>query len=268
MSVRTRLCRSALCKTRLPGARYSVNPYVGCTHGCLYCYASFMVRPRRRDAPWGMFVEAKVNLPGVLRQERKPPGRVYLGTVCDPYQPVERMFRLSRQVLEILGGAGFQVEILTKSDLVLRDADLLRRYPGFAVEFTITTLDERVRGFFEPAAVPVERRLRAARELTSRGVETRVFVGPVLPYFSDSVDRLVEIFQAVAATGVRRVLVDRFNYLDRKLPLFRARLQREFPRARAVFERVSADPEGYARELRERVRRALERSGVEGTVVF
>lgn len=218
--------------------------------------------------PWGRFVEAKVNLPAVLRQERKKPGRVYLGTVCDPYQPVEAEFRLSQAVLEILGGAGFPVEVLTKSDLIVRDINLLQRYPGFSVELTITTLDERVQRLFEPGAVTPERRIAAAKRLVEARVPVTVFVGPVLPYFSDSFETLFEIFHQIAQVGVRRVLVDRLNYLGSKMGVLKPLLQKEWPQALPAFEQACRAPEDYAERLRELVLRALHQAGLEGGVVF
>ncbi len=226
-----------------------------------------MLRYARIDEPWGSFVEAKVNLPELLYRERRQ-GRVILGTVCDPYQPVEAHFQLSRQVLGILGTAGSRVEILTKSDLVLRDLDLMQRYQSISVELTITTLDERVRAFFEPGAPPAARRLKAAEELVRAGIPTTVFFGPVLPYFSDSEEKMTEILQAIARTGVHRVLIDRINYLPNKLPGFRSRLQAEFPLALQSFVRVTAKPEEYSGELRERAIRVLNKVGLEGGVVF
>ncbi len=227
-----------------------------------------MLRFTHIAAPWGSFVEAKVNLPAVLRSARCRPGRVLLGTVCDPYQPVEADFQLSRQVLGILGSAGFTVAVLTKSDLVLRDLDLLRRYPGFSVELTVTTLEERVRAFFEPGAAPIANRLAAAEELVRAGVMTTVFFGPVLPYFSDREDKMVAVLEAIARTGVRRVLIDRLNYLSRKLPVLRQGLRREFPLALTAFERVLRQPENYAAELKAKAIAALKRVGLEGGVVF
>ncbi len=226
-----------------------------------------MLRYTRIEEPWGSFVEAKINLPELLRQERRQ-GRVILGTVCDPYQPVEARFQLSRQVLEILGGFGFSVEILTKSDLVLRDIDLMQRHPSISVELTLTTLDERVRAFFEPGAPPAVRRLKAAEELVRAGIPTTVFFGPVLPYFSDSEAKMTELLQAIARTGVRRVLIDRFNYLRHKLPGFRSRLQKEFPLALQSFVLLTERPDEYTSALRERALRVLKKVGLEGGVVF
>ncbi len=217
---------------------------------------------------WGTFVEAKINLPQILQKERKHPGRVVLGSVCDPYQPVEAYFRLSRQVLEILGPAGFEVEILTKSDLVLRDIDLLERFSNYRVEITITTLNEEVREFFEPGAPSTARRLVAVKRLTEKGVNTTVFFGPVLPYFSDSTKEIEKILLTVASTGAQRVLIDKLNYIDQKLPPIRNWLKSSYPRALAAFEMALREPQIYTIELRARAISVLNRLGLAGGVIF
>jgi len=218
--------------------------------------------------PWGSFVEAKVNLPEVLIREAKRPGQVLLGTVCDPYQPAEEAFQLNRQALRILGSAGYQVEVMTKSDLVLRDLDLLKRFPGFSVEMTITSLDEMVSALFEPGAPPPERRLKAVAELVQVGVETTVFFGPVLPYFSDSFEQISAMLLAISRTGCHRVLIDKLNYLKQKMARIVLKLNEGFKPAIAAFERALFEPATYTGELRERAERALKMSGLEGRLIF
>lgn len=178
--------KSALVRSKIPGAEFVINPYLGCSHGCRYCYAEFMRRYSRhhRYSPWGSFVEVKVNLPEVLRAEvrRRPkPGRVLLASVCDPYQPVEKKYRLTRQCLEILLEHGWQVSLLTRSPLVVRDLDLLKSAPGVRVGFSITTDQERVRRVLEPKAPLLAARLMALRQLYEAGLYTWVFVAPILP---------------------------------------------------------------------------------------
>ncbi|MGQ9707978.1 MAG: radical SAM protein [bacterium] len=261
-------CKSALNRTGIPGGDFCLNPYLGCSHDCLYCYASFMCRYSGVDEPWGSFVEVKINLPEVLKRQAKKPGQVLLGTVCDPYQPAEAIFRLSRSALKILGAAGYRVEVMTKSDLVLRDIDLLKMFPDFSVEMTITTLDERVGLFFEPGAPSPARRLQAVAELVQAGVETVVFFGPVLPYFSDSVEQMGMVLDAVRRTGCRRVLVDKLNYLGQKAGRILPKLRTRFPAALGTYELVLQEPAVYSSQLRERALRALEGSGLEGRVIF
>ncbi|MEO0019371.1 MAG: radical SAM protein [candidate division WOR-3 bacterium] len=266
--VRTRRCKSALNRTGIPGGDFCLNPYLGCTHGCLYCYASFMLRYSGINEPWGSFVEAKINLPEVLLKEAKRPGQVLLGTVCDPYQPVEEIFHLSRRALEILGSSGYQVEVMTKSDLVLRDLDLLKRFKGFSVEMTITTIDEKVGAIFEPNAPSPFRRLKAVAELVQAGVETTVFFGPVLPYFSDSFEQISAVLSAIKRTGCQRVLIDKLNYLGTKMAIITPKLAQGFKPAIFAFERALLEPRAYVAGLRERVLRALKMSGLEGRLIF
>ena len=129
-------CRSILNRSRIPGIDYTVNPYLGCAHGCVYCYARFMVKFASLPAAWGGFVEVKTNAAEVLRKQiaRSPGGLVSLSTVTDPYQSVEKKYGITREILIELADRGFPVSVLTKSDLVLRDADVLRRFPREDVE--------------------------------------------------------------------------------------------------------------------------------------
>lgn len=114
-----------LTKSNLPVADYSVNPYVGCAHGCKYCYASFMKRFTNHPEPWGAFVDVKYW--PELKNPRKYAGReLFIGSVTDPYQPLEAKYRRTRALLEELQGSGCSVSIATKSDLVVCDLDLIR----------------------------------------------------------------------------------------------------------------------------------------------
>ena len=123
VTVGLRRCKTILSPSRIGGVDYAVNPYIGCEHGCVYCYARFMSRLGHRGEEWGSFVDVKVNAPQVLRAEavRRKPGRVLLSSVTDPYQPVERRFKLTRSILRILLDYGYPIVVQTKSTLVLRD---------------------------------------------------------------------------------------------------------------------------------------------------
>ena len=142
--------KSALVRSKIPGVSHVINPYLGCSHGCRYCYAVFMRKYSRAHAQarWGSFVECKGNIVELLRKElarRKKPGSVMLSSVCDPYQPAERRWQLTRGCLEVLREFGWEVEILTRSPLVLRDLDLLTTMPQVSVGFSIGTDNEQVR---------------------------------------------------------------------------------------------------------------------------
>ena len=162
---------------------------------------------------WGEVVEVKVNFVDRLgRQlERKPSGTFGLGTVTDPYQPVERKHELSRGALKQLREAGAPVSILTKSDLVLRDLDLLSGWDGAEVGLSIGSADAEIASLVEPGAPPPEKRLSAVRTLSSRDIDTYVMVAPVIPGVNDSDEQLRFLIQRIAEAGARRVMWDKYN---------------------------------------------------------
>ena len=185
---------------------YVINPYTGCQHNCSYCYARFMKRFSGHLEPWGQFVDVKVNAPDLLKREitRKKPDRVWISGVCDPYQPLEAKYELTRQCLEILAENNWPVTIQTRSPLVLRDVEILKKGQDFEVGFSITTADDAIRRLFEPNAPPIQTRLRALAELHQAGLKTFVMIAPMLPGAED----LPEIL----AGKVEQVVVDRLNY--------------------------------------------------------
>ncbi len=212
-------CKTALVKSRIPGVDYVINPYLGCGHGCKYCYAVFMKKYARRlqGQPWGGFVEAKVNMAQVLRAElarKRQPGRALLASVCDPYQPLEARYRLTRQCLEALRDYGWGIDILTRSPLVVRDMDLLAAAPQVTVGLSIPTDDERVRRVTEPQAPPIPARIATLKKLAEAGIATWVFIAPMLPM---TPARLVELIAPYAS----RVMMDPLNYRRQVQSLFR-----------------------------------------------
>lgn len=128
IKIKEKFCKSAISKCGFPGGGWCINPYVGCGHNCQYCYARFMKRFTNHLEEWGNFIDVKVNITEVLKKEINRPkfqkGRIYIGTVTDPYQPIEGKYQLTRKILEILKNYKNPISILTKSDLVLRDIDL------------------------------------------------------------------------------------------------------------------------------------------------
>jgi DNA repair photolyase len=185
---------------------YVVNPYVGCQHGCSYCYARFMKRFTGHKEPWGEFVDVKVNAPELLRAEiaRKRKGRVWVSGVCDPYQPLEAKYEITRRCLETLAEWDWPVIVQTRSPLVLRDEDILKKGRSFEAGLSITTADDGIRRLFEPKAPPVEERVRALDELHRGGIRTYAMIAPMLPR--------AEGLPELLAGKVDYLLVDRMNY--------------------------------------------------------
>jgi len=206
-------CKSVLSRSGILNIDYSVNPYTGCVHKCAYCYARFMKRFTGHQEPWGEFVDVKTNAPQVLSHElsRASKGTVTLSSVTDPYQPLEKKYELTRKCLQKLLLYQFPIVVQTKSSLVLRDIDLLPKFRECEVGFTITTIDDDVRKKFELRASPVEERLAALEEFHDRGISTYAFLGPMLPYVTDSEESLSELIRSFAKARVDSVIVDRLN---------------------------------------------------------
>jgi len=161
---------------------YALNPYIGCEHECHYCYARFMKRFTGHKENWGEFIDVKINAPDLLAKEikKKKVGRIWISGVCDPYQPIESKYGLTRSCLEILAQNNWPVTIQTKSPLVLRDLDLIKKLKDVEVGYTITTADEEIKKFFEPKAPSVESRIKALGKLNSAGIKTYAMIAPLL----------------------------------------------------------------------------------------
>jgi DNA repair photolyase len=202
-------CKTALSKSNLPGLDYSLNPYRGCQHACAYCYVPNVLRIKRNE--WGGFVDVKTNIPTILSKElrTKKPGVVALSTVTDPYQPVEKKYKLTRYCLEQLLVHDFPVHIQTKSDLITRDIDIISKFSDVETMFSIATLDDSERKQLEPNSSPIKNRFAAMKELNDAGIETTVFFGPVYPTIND--EGLADLLDRFEELGVTEIMVDRFN---------------------------------------------------------
>jgi len=196
---------------------YCVNPYTGCQVNCRYCYARlFMKRYSGHREPWGEFVDAKIHAPEILRKQlqRAKRGIVWISSVCDPYQPLEAKYELTRRCLMELLRKQFPVNIQTKSKLVLRDLDQLKDFKEIEVGFTISTNDEKIAGFFEPGAASVAERFKALAKLQTSGIKTFAFIGPLLP---GNPEKLISDLDGL----VDRVFIDRMNYLNQVKAFYR-----------------------------------------------
>jgi len=214
----------------------SINPYRGCEHGCVYCFA----RPTHAylGLSPGLDFESKLfmkpNAAELLERELSAPGyspkTIAIGTNTDPYQPIERRYQIMRRILEVLDRAGHPVGIVTKSALVLRDLDILTRMAKrdlVKVAISVTTLDPKLARLMEPRASTPPRRLGALRELVKAGVPASALVAPVIPAINDA--EIERILEAIAETGVRHA-----GYVLLRLPLelkdlFREWLIENFP---------------------------------------
>lgn len=176
--------KSVLSKSNLPVCEYSANPYVGCPHACQYCYASFMKRFTNHPEPWGDFLDVKC-WPEIKNPKKYAGKELFIGSVTDPYNPQEETYGRTRALLEQLQGSGAKISIATKSDLILRDLELIKSFPNARVSWSINTLDETFREDMDKA-VSIQRRLAAMEAFHRAGVRTTCFISPIFPGITDA----------------------------------------------------------------------------------
>jgi DNA repair photolyase len=176
--------KSMLTKTRVPAGDYVINPYTGCPHKCLYCYAEFMKRFTGHTEKWGDFLDVK-RCAKKLSPARLAGKRVIISSATDAYNPFEKKYRVTRELLRQFVNTSAHVSILTKSDLALRDSDLFVQIPNIQVGFSLNTLDDSVRKKLEPFASSAARRIDAARKLHEAGIRTYIFLSPMFPGITD-----------------------------------------------------------------------------------
>ncbi len=263
--VREISCKTTLNRSSL-GA-YSMNCYVGCQHGCAYCYARYMQRFHPHEEAWGAFVDVKTNAPEALARQvrRMPPGSVFVSSACDAWQPLETQRRLTRECCRILLDHGFAVHALTKSDLIRRDFDLFADHNA-RVATTITTLDPAVARLWEAAAGPVERRIALLRAAREAGIQTGIMFGPLLPFLSDSADSLNALFECAAELRVDVLWVDALNPRPKVWESVQSLLRKHYPDLVDRYARVLFSPvvrNAYLAALGERIAAAARRHRLE-----
>lgn len=267
MKIRHIRCKSILSKSAL--ADYCLNCYIGCQHGCRYCYANFMRRYTDHKEPWGEFVDVKINAAEVLAKEvkKKKKGEVFVSSVCDGWQPLEAKYKLTRKCLEILLESGFSVSILTKSALVERDFDLLRSNPKTTeLGFTITSLDEKLRRLIEPRASSPLTRLFLLKKAANLGIRVYAFLGPLLPFFSDRELDMNKLFCSLRDIELAYIYLDRLNrrygVWQSLYPVLKKHYPNLYTKYKELFFNKNAS-EFYSHSLANRVQKVARRYGLD-----
>jgi DNA repair photolyase len=268
--------RSILNRTK-PGMpfQWTINPYRGCEFGCKYCYARYTHEFMERDAAeFEDRIYAKTSAGHLLRQELRRVDRkegIAIGTATDPYQPAERRFERTRGILKVFAAErGWRLGVTTKSDLVLRDLDLLReisRGNVLSVNITITTLDEKLARLLEPRAPRPGLRLGAVERLSRAGIVVGVFPNPVMPGLTDGERQLDRLAKAARDAGATYFGGGPLFLMPSAQKIFFPFLEREFPklavRYRELFATRAFLDRDYKDELRTKVRRIRDRYGLE-----
>ena len=183
MQIREIKVKSILTETRLPIGGYAANPYVGCPHACKYCYASFMKRFTNHPEPWGEFLDVKF-WPEIKQSAKYSGQEIFLSSVTDPYNLCEEQCKRTRALLTQLKDSGAKLTIQTKSDLILRDLDLLKNFQDVRVGFSINTLDENFKAAMDNAP-SIARRINAMQTLYNSKIKTTCFISPIFPGITD-----------------------------------------------------------------------------------
>lgn len=244
--------KNIMTKSTLPVGGYSVNPYVGCTHGCKYCYASFMKRFTGHTEPWGTFLDVK-HWPVIKNPQKYKGQRVVIGSVTDGYLPQEAQFRNTRKLLEQLKNSGAELLICTKSDLVLRDLDLLKEMGKVTVSWSINTLEEAFQSDMDNA-VSVERRLDAMKQAYDAGIRTVCFISPVFPGITD----FEAIFHRVKEQ-CDLVWLENLNLRSAFKQEILDYMKSKYPQLAPLYHAIYTEGDrSYFRDLEERARRLAE----------
>lgn len=247
LTIRQIFCKTLLNKSTL--GNFTLNCYVGCTHKCLYCYARYMKKFKERPEEWGDFVDIKINACEVLKKQLKkirPPQEVFMSSVGDAWQPLEAKYRLSRDSLKLLLEAGLQVTILTKSSLIERDFDILTCFKTVNLGMTITTLDKSLQRVLEPLASSTQERLNTLKKAQDKGIKIWVFLGPLLPEFTDTYSNLEALFKAISGLNLDYIYIDRLNLRWKVLEALRRGLStQDYLKWRLLFYKC-INPQRYA----------------------
>lgn len=247
-------CRTILNRCTMGFAEYTLNAYQGCPFACSYCYVPVM-RERRGQVdslPWGQWVQVKTNAPDVLRRQMlnvPPEARIAIGTASDSWQPIEKRYRISRRILEELAYYPNPVQVVTRSPLLLRDLDVLRRIPNVWVGVSIPTFDDSARRAFEPHAPAIPGRVHLVRELVRAGMPVRLFWCPILYGVADSAEAVRDYLATAASLGVKKVFCETLNYSER---LFgpHLRLLRAYREQEGIRGHRSLSRSGLSAEIR------------------
>jgi len=254
---------------------WTINPYRGCEFGCRYCYARYTheFMEMRDGAEFEQKIYVKQHTSDLLRRELrrvKPAEAIALGTATDPYQPAERRYQVTRSILEEFARhRGFELGIVTKSNLIVRDLDLLRQVSqnnALSIHITVTTLNIDLARILEPRAPRPDLRIAALRELSVAGLTVGVSCSPVLPGITDSPADLEAVVQAAAAAGARHVFAGPLFLKPCSAAVFLPFLEQHFPHLvenyRQRYQDRSFLPSSYGKRVAQLITRFRQKYGI------
>lgn len=227
--------KNILSRSKIGSGGYAINPYVGCPHGCIYCYAEFMRGVTGHEEAWGEFLDVKdFDTAGLVKFAASHGGeRVFMSSVTDCYNPYEARFGATRKVLETLACSDANLQILTKSSLVTRDIDLLQTMPNVRVGVSLSVIDEKLCRTLEPRASSVAVRIAAIKKLRAAGVKTYIFVAPIFP-------QITPVFDIISRYGdaADEIWFDRLNLYPNFRDKILSFIGRNFPALLPLYKQI------------------------------
>lgn len=246
--------KNILTRSKIGNGGYAINPYVGCPHGCIYCYAEFMRGVTGHEEAWGEFLDVKdFDAASLVKFAASHGGeRIFMSSVTDCYNSYEARFGATRKVLEALAGSDINLQILTKSSLVTRDMDLLQTMPNVRVGVSLSVIEESLRRTLEPRASPAAARIAAIKKLRAAGVKTYIFVAPIFP-------QITPVFDIISHCGdaADEIWFDRLNLYPNFRDKILSFIGRNFPALLPLYKQIYLFGEdGYFERLASEIRLA------------
>ncbi|MBY8997103.1 MAG: radical SAM protein [Candidatus Thorarchaeota archaeon] len=238
MIVNKTQAKSIITKSNIPGIDFVINPYIGCQHACIYCYAEFMKRFTGHGGDtWGDFIDVKQYDWDKIKPEKYEDKTILLSSVTDPYTPLEIKYENTRRVLEKLIGTTAKLQILTKSSLVERDIVLFKQFENIQVGISLNSLDEKFTRIIEPRASRPQERLSALKKVAAAGISTYVFVSPIFPKISD--------WEAIIEAAL--VITDDFrfenlNFRGHNVPRIMKLISENYPELFDYYKEIRKEP--------------------------
>ncbi|MFX0071386.1 MAG: radical SAM protein [Candidatus Hermodarchaeota archaeon] len=234
MKINFREAKQIITKSNIPTIDYVINPYTGCQHGCIYCYAEFMIRfTNHKGDKWGQFLDIKTFQADKIKPQKYDGKKILLSSVTDPYIPSEIKYRNTRKILEKLVGTKAEISILTKSKFVERDIDLFKKFEHIEVGISISTLDETFAKVIEKGASRPLERLKALEAVHDAGIQTYTFISPLFPKITD--------FKAIIEKTLDYTdyyMFENLNFRPHNIPRIMSVIKKYYPEALTMYQEL------------------------------
>jgi len=237
MKIDFREAKIIITKSNIPSIDYVINPYTGCQHGCIYCYAEFMIRfTGHKGDKWGQFLDIKTFDFDKIKPQKYTGKKILLSSVTDPYLPLEKKYQNTRKILEKLIGTTAEISILTKSKLVVRDIDLFKKFENIQVGISINTLDNEFARIIERVASKPTERLEAIKKVSEAGIQTYVFISPFFPEITN--------FKAIIEDAVdytNNFSFENLNFRPHNIPRIMKIIKEYYPNLLTKYKEIQKD---------------------------